>query len=90
MLRSFHCVEGRLENMFAVERLSTAQRECRARIQILTNGFRNVVGPSRAPICEDRAKIVASDVLVCEMANRKVELRILTFQSAFHSLAGFL
>ncbi len=34
-------------------------------------------------------KIVASDVLMCEMANRKVELRILTFQSAFHSLAGF-
>ncbi len=46
--------------------------------------------PSRAPIFEDRAKIVAADVLVCEMTNRKVELRILTFQSTLHSLAGFL
>ena len=34
--------------------------------------------------------MVASDMLVCEMANRKVELRIPTFQSALHSLAGFL
>ncbi len=49
-----------------------------------------VVGPSRAPNCENREKIVASDVLVCETANRKVELRILPFQRALHSLAGFV
>ncbi len=34
--------------------------------------------------------MVVSDVLVCEMANRKVALRIPTFQSTLHSLAGFL
>ncbi len=33
---------------------------------------------------------MASDVIVCEMANRKMELRILTFQNALHSLARFL
>lgn len=56
----------------------------------LQTDLENVVRPRWAPICKDREKIVPSDVLVCEMANRKVELRILAFQSALHSLAGFL
>ncbi len=35
----------------------------------LQTDLENVVVPRCAPICADREKIVASDVLVCEMAN---------------------